>query len=420
MVDLDVGQPEFSVPGLLTLTSVTSPTFGPPYSHVVRRSDGEESGNEQLSARFMGDVTPRQEPVAYLRAALSLLAEHARLSAMSAAPIPLVINTLGWVKGMGLELLLELLRRSVPTHIVQMQWPGRADGSRNLPPLLASTVWGEDFSGNHKAALAGAQAAPPPPVPCFAPELLGLEAPQFPTHYASVFSVNCAAAAVAVDSAASSAAATHASWSGGPVQLGAKDSRALSQMAYFLPASRNTGDSDSESRNLPVVTPLVSQFPYCVHWNQVALHPHLACADVANEQLLFAFNGAIVGLLAADDLCDVDNDVDDARVTDVNGSGLRVVRRGVDVSARDCVGLGVLRAIDTDAAVYYVLTPVPPERLARVNVLAKGSMELPMVLLMQGSIGDGPYMTSHFQSTSASGAGARSTRRSVKRRKDAH
>jgi len=65
-----------------------------------------------------GDTTPESDPSRYLQSLHQLMAWYWQCApgvAGGAWP-PLVINTHGWVAGLGLELLVELLRAAEPTH----------------------------------------------------------------------------------------------------------------------------------------------------------------------------------------------------------------------------------------------------------------------------------------------------------------
>eukprot|EP00727_Mastigamoeba_balamuthi_P008597 m51a1_g436 hypothetical protein (733) ;mRNA; r:64669-67771 len=97
-LDLDPGQPEFSAPGLVSLCQVDEPVFGP-------------------SAFFVGDVSPSGDPELYMRACRALIdvAHDAQGSAE-----PLIVNTCGWVSGLGPDVLGELLRQLRPTHLVRI------------------------------------------------------------------------------------------------------------------------------------------------------------------------------------------------------------------------------------------------------------------------------------------------------------
>ena len=51
------------------------------------------------------------------------------------------------------------------------------------------------------------------------------------------------------------------------------------------------------------------------------------------------------------------------------------------------ISLGIIRNIDPVNKLFYILTPVPRDKLERVNLLQKGSLEIPTCLLLQVSDG---------------------------------
>lgn len=127
-LDVDCGAPELTPPGLLSLSLLTRPLLGPP---ACRLSCGETP--QPRECRFVGDTSPAADPGAYAAAVAALLqAWAAQPEAHGAVPAPLVINTLGWVRGLGLELLCELLRGCGPTHVLQLRVPS-AGSACGLP-----------------------------------------------------------------------------------------------------------------------------------------------------------------------------------------------------------------------------------------------------------------------------------------------
>jgi polynucleotide 5'-hydroxyl-kinase GRC3/NOL9 len=75
---------------------------------------------------WQGDTSSQSEPGRYLQAVQALISRYHSLAdaaaaagggggGVSALP-PLVINTPGWITGLGLELLGEVLRCAQPTH----------------------------------------------------------------------------------------------------------------------------------------------------------------------------------------------------------------------------------------------------------------------------------------------------------------
>lgn len=136
----DCGQPEFTAPGLVSLNLVTAPVLGPPHMHPRRPA----------AAFFVGDVSPANDPARYLQYVRELYHWHCRHGAAAAAaaagsgsgsgdqqqqqqlPLPpLVVNTHGWVKGMGYDVLVELLQGLPVSHMIQI---AASNSKKNLPP----------------------------------------------------------------------------------------------------------------------------------------------------------------------------------------------------------------------------------------------------------------------------------------------
>jgi polynucleotide 5'-hydroxyl-kinase GRC3/NOL9 len=67
-----------------------------------------------------GDVSSQSEPGRYLQAVQALCSRYYSMAAAAAAaqqpPPPLVVNTPGWITGLGLELLAEALRCAGPSY----------------------------------------------------------------------------------------------------------------------------------------------------------------------------------------------------------------------------------------------------------------------------------------------------------------
>ncbi|GLD94566.1 hypothetical protein PINS_up003177 [Pythium insidiosum] len=102
-LDTDLGQPELTPPGVVSLHALTAPLLGPGFTHM----------KTPLRAFFCGGTNPGTDPLYYMRAVRSLL----RLYARHYAHVPLVINTDGWVKSMGHDLLCSVIAEAAPQHI---------------------------------------------------------------------------------------------------------------------------------------------------------------------------------------------------------------------------------------------------------------------------------------------------------------
>lgn len=116
-IETDVGQSEFSPSGLLSLHYLTNPILGPPYTH--QHIEPERSF-------FFGSTSPRNNPDYYLEC-INQLVDHWRKDQESVCDesesewIPLVVNTQGWVSGVGYNLLVSQIQKVEPTDVFTMR-----------------------------------------------------------------------------------------------------------------------------------------------------------------------------------------------------------------------------------------------------------------------------------------------------------
>ncbi|KAL7269237.1 Polynucleotide 5'-hydroxyl-kinase grc3 [Rhizina undulata] len=117
-LDVDPGQPEFSPPGMVSLARVTSPIFGPPFTHP-------NNSENMIRSHHVGFTSPKEDPGHYIACAADLFLEYQSLLNSSADErnTPLIINTAGWTKGLGLELLNDIVQRCQPTDVVYLSPP---------------------------------------------------------------------------------------------------------------------------------------------------------------------------------------------------------------------------------------------------------------------------------------------------------
>ncbi|TVU20828.1 hypothetical protein EJB05_30425 [Eragrostis curvula] len=126
-LDIDVGQPEFTPPGFVSL-------------HVLEEQAKDFSMlylRNPKRCYFFGDVCAKRNPALLLTYIFGLynyfLKEFYCFSGVSdpeKSAIPLVINTSGWVKGTGLHVLSEMLKNVSPTHVIRVSTTAEA---KNLP-----------------------------------------------------------------------------------------------------------------------------------------------------------------------------------------------------------------------------------------------------------------------------------------------
>ena len=140
-LDLDLGQPEFGPPGLVALHMFDA-------AQGTSIAPGWCGARLPVRAHFVGDVSPRDDPARYVAAAADLAScfvaewQHQRRG----APVPLVVNTHGWIKGLGLGLLERITVLLAPTHVVDL-------GALPIPGATLTLVpWSETRDGRADAA----------------------------------------------------------------------------------------------------------------------------------------------------------------------------------------------------------------------------------------------------------------------------
>ncbi|KAK3250112.1 hypothetical protein CYMTET_40495 [Cymbomonas tetramitiformis] len=141
-LDLDPGQPEIGFPGTLTLALVHAPLLGPPQlrqlaAAAAARLQGPAAAQVSgmmpvvVGQHFVGDIKPEGDPEGFMEGVGAL--HHMWMETLQGGGVPLVVNTMGWVKGLGMDLLQATLSQVQPTHLLQLQSPSPA---KNLPDAV--------------------------------------------------------------------------------------------------------------------------------------------------------------------------------------------------------------------------------------------------------------------------------------------
>ncbi|EPE26035.1 hypothetical protein GLAREA_01947 [Glarea lozoyensis ATCC 20868] len=133
ILDLDPGQPEFSLPGQLSLIHLREPNFGPPFSHPRASKKSNIIRSHAIAA-----VSPSMDPNLYTACAIDLYT-HYRILVQKFPECPLIINTPGWVLGTGLEILVELISKIHPTEVIYMSEDGPREVVDSLKESAGST-----------------------------------------------------------------------------------------------------------------------------------------------------------------------------------------------------------------------------------------------------------------------------------------
>lgn len=337
------------------MPNVTTICAGPPFTHPRR----------PYAAHFVGSSSPRGSPAHYIACIAALLQTY-RLDVQYAAAeletgdtfdleddrssmmVPLVVNTQGWIKGMGADLMRAIEEVVPATHIFVFEAEPFFDHSR---------------SPNHKATTTSRSA------------LNGVEIPS-ETNW-----VELGASDVLFQSGQTEPAKVYALTSppAGPLSTTytASDIRVMSLMSYFHHhASEGVSPSWRTSQSLLSTPPY--EVDISVAFDAVILHG-AGYEDVVYEELLRALNCSIVALVETDDSSWL--------AEDGEGTSLPIPyiqgRTPPDPRTSQCHGLAFIRGISTPTISQehirlHLLTPVSLDILARCRVLIKGEMEMPV------------------------------------------
>ncbi|KAI3513435.1 hypothetical protein L1887_20769 [Cichorium endivia] len=294
-LDTDVGQPEFTPPGCLSLTILDRETI--------------DLHSQPERCFFFGDISSKRDPGVYLKYIFALYDHyhkhhHQNLTNTSSnnSGVPLIINTPGWVKGIGYDVLVDMLTHIAPSHVVNIFVSAK---SKNLP---SGTFWSQDADA----------------------------------ETVTLIEINSAHQDLRV--------------------LGQKDSRHIRDLnivKYF----RQCFPSDISIGSIKgIAQALAAHPPYEVSMSAVNIkHLH---SEVPQAELFYSLNATIVGLAVSSE------------------------------NLPHCVGLGIVRGVDTLRHVVYIITPVPQHILEDVDVLLQGFIQIPTCLLqVQGCVS--PYMASN-------------------------
>ncbi|XP_024149358.1 polynucleotide 5'-hydroxyl-kinase NOL9 [Oryzias melastigma] len=327
----DLGQTEFTPAGCLSLLTVREPLLGPPFTHQ----------NTPEHMIYYGDLSCEPDLSRYLESLKSLWRRRPK-----SRETPFIINTMGWVKGFGLQLLVDLIRFLPVSHVIQLSH----GGTNQCPPLTPEFLRTAHGCQTH------------PPAQTAMDEFTESLSP--PKNYSHL--------------------AVQADFKGVARQGTAKhqrsnEQRELSLMAYL---------SQLQSSEPGPVRPLHSLTPYQVPHTVVALG--VIHSEVAPSHVFHAFNASLVALCCLTE-----------KVTSKGGPVLLP-----QAPVCPCVGFGVLRGVDMGRGLYFVLSPVDPSVLRKVNCLLLGAVSLPSCILTTQADSDGetPYVTTDY-SFDLTGAG---------------
>lgn len=194
--------------------------------------------------------------------------------------------------------------------------------------------------------------------------------------------------------------------------LSAVESRALSWLAWAQRAVQSSSSSNSNSTQAGTDTISSSAagqadaFAAAAAAGLAAAVPYEVClpdvevqflhAEVAQSEIGLAINGAIVALVNS-------SKTQQQQQQDATAAGVP-----------ECLGLGLVRAVDAQKGILYILTDVSEEQLELVDTLLVGRLEFPDKLCVTQNFAS-PYQGLYCLTSTATGAGVIKSRNNLLR-----
>ncbi|EFA81806.1 NUC156 family protein [Heterostelium album PN500] len=339
-LDSDVGQSEFAPNALITLNMLSEPLLGPPHSHQMK----------PIRSYFYGDTSPKNNPEYYLELVQSMIDYATTLH--NAFNIPLVFNTLGWIKGMGYQLLLELIKYLKPTHLIY------------LYSIKQNNINNHSFNNNNNNSFNNKNIIfTQQDIDSLFEGVVG-SAESTTKKNTTLYTIET----VQVD---------------GNVSIPMNNSaiRQLNLKSYF-------GDTDLQSMS-----------PYAIKFKdlKIAIINH----EVPYNQTMYALNSSIVGICSDENLTFKDINY---QLNSEYPTFLSMVDGEIPIA--QCLGIGLVRSIDIENKLLFILTPLTQLELEKCSLLLKGSVsispEMSLTVSSKGSILI-PYLKLELVKSSGSG-----------------
>ncbi|EPQ28063.1 uncharacterized protein PFL1_04390 [Pseudozyma flocculosa PF-1] len=367
LLDLDLGQSEYGPPGSVVL-------------HVFEQRDlahGPGWCLPRAAARshFVGDTSPKDDPASYVQAIEELVGWYraeVQRDAATGQLTPLVVNTQGWVKGLGADLGMRIETLLCPTHVYELVAP--VEGR----PPLSQTYRGEAYIDPYGAILA--------------------QGPSVTTLSGAASAFVAATGAGSGNGATSSTGSNMISSSN--TRLSAADARTMSLVSWFHATELASAGGPARTqwnfgRPVLAIEPLVIDVAAGLRGG---LHVLPFGSSVPDTLKLSALNGSIVSVVsvpllptpssttAATAESGSGGDNQAGSTTSVWQHAFGLPRPSPSTGAVS-LGLALVRSVDPAGGAVHIVTPLAVSTLAaaaaapgRGLALVKGAIDLPVWL----------------------------------------
>lgn len=341
ILDCDVGQTELSPPGMLTLTVVTRPILSPAHAHMVCGTQQSyfRVADRHEGACFYGFTTSKINPESFTAAVSHLMDKYTDLCNERGYKVPLVVNTDGWVKGLGFEILSCVIQTVNCGHIVQLigstkakffDLSSHASSQRHIH--VAETSSGSTLAScnptpsiSRNTSVASLQSLEGEAIP-FKDQALAENLPHVPSLLIRNLRLCC-------------------------YFLGGYEN--------FISCGASFQQSGIVDDEYSIANIIASMKPYMVPFDSLECHVMDEDGIVTRimsddtDAIFDNFNSGIVGLCTT--------------------------------TTSECLGLGIVRGIDRKHKLFYILTPLDKTTLeSNVKAIIRGQMQLPLECIFRG------------------------------------
>ena len=425
VLDADVGQAEFTPAGLVTLTAVRQPLLGPAHTHTVS-SATQTTGFELVHAALFGDISPEADPLRF-RHCIEHVCTVMRSKVLTRGlggglGTPVLVNTCGWVKGLGLELLQHLLDQSGASLVLVCQSGNpKKDLTLTIPKQQQQQQQQVDGRRGQRHRASGAArplSGREPLVEQHPPQDETADEQYMLEHAGHMDELTeeavQEASGVAWDSHVQVVSLAPLIHAGERPKVNAAELRAWQTLSYLT-----SRPFDSKASSMCFTSYLWSMASVQVSLDELQVVFLDAC--VAPSEVLLALNASLVALCVSRPA---------GQATSALGSGRLAASTGGAEGMEECVGLGLVRAVNAARRLLYILTPVGLKELQGVDMIVRArGLEVPLVALHPTGVARGgidsvaliphgrvAYLATESLSVAGTGSATMRSRSNIQRR----
>ena len=326
LVDFDIGQAECTPAGCISYTLIEEPLLGPNFTHL----------KPPILQLYIGDVDVSQCVSRYVDGIKYLVKKL--LCCPILTRLPIVVNTMGFAQGLGLDIILFTIKLMRPSFVVQIM----SEKSKNnyIIPLNKEAINAEELPWSDHSTNG---------IPPCEHELFVMQS-----------------------KAERKGGPAYDNWNMEPYQK-----RELVMISYLSEILQNPWNT-SERRNSPLPN-VVQSIPYVTSID--GLHVSLPRLSVPASHALSVMNGNVVAL------CEVKAD-NNRWKQGIYTLGPYMLNTS---SICTCYGFGIIRGFDLRRREVYICTPLPAALMRQVNCVV-GCMPMPNSLLYGNQRNILPYL----------------------------